>query len=178
MSINEEEVIDSRIDEEPVDEVIDDSTQDEPEDLQETINALKEEKEALLKEKETLLAQKNHFKKKATAPKETKETNLNQSDFLALVRNNVHEEDVEDIVDYAKLKGISIREALNSPIVKTIIGDKQEARKTAETASVKTSRRGQAGLSDEELLANASKGIIPESASDIQRLNKLRWANK
>ena len=49
-----------------------------------------------------------------------------------------------------------------------------EVRKTAEATNANGGRRGSSRVTTETLLANAAKGILPESDEDMQRLVKAR----
>jgi len=136
----------------------------------------------------TLKAQKDHWRKKATDPKpevkpeEKKEVQqgdaLSTEDLYALMNNKVAQEDIAEVKDYAKLKGISISEALKSPIVKTILETNEEARTVAQATNTGKTAKTQTGISDEELLSNAKKGQMPESDADMDRLIRLRTGKK
>lgn len=106
------------------------------------------------------------------APK--KQSDLSAIDIIAISKANIEAEDVEDVLDYAKFKGISLAEALKSPVVKATLTQKEELRKTAQATSTGTSRRGSASITDSQLMANAEKGIMPESDEDFKRLVSLR----
>lgn len=106
------------------------------------------------------------------APK--KQSDLSAVDIIAISKANIEAEDVEDVLDYAKYKGISIAEALKSSVIKATLSQKDELRKTAQATSTGTSRRGSASITDGQLLANAEKGIMPESDADYDRLAELR----
>lgn len=110
------------------------------------------------------------------APK--KQSDLSAVDIIAISKANIEAEDVEEVVDYAKYKGISIAEALKSSVVKATLSQKEELRKTAQATSTGTSRRGSSSLTDGQLLANAEKGIMPESDDDFARLADLRLKRK
>ena len=105
---------------------------------------------------------------------DTSKDGLTTDDVFTLVKANVPQEDVNDVKEYAKLKGITIAEALNSNVVKTILADKAEQRKVAEGTNTNAGARGSGKLSDGELLANAEKGNLPDSTEDMQRLITLR----
>src|SRR5690606_10314539 len=55
-----------------------------------------------------------------TAPSQD---NLSQKDMFALIKADVHEDDISEVADYAKLKGITVAEALKAPVVKTILSE-------------------------------------------------------
>lgn len=107
-----------------------------------------------------------------------KNDSISQTDLYALIKENVPQEDISDITEYATLKKISIAEALKSNFVKTLLTQKAEERKTAEATNTGTSRRGNAQVSPETLLDKASKGELPESDSDLDRLVEARLEKK
>lgn len=110
----------------------------------------------------------------------TSETvSLSAKDQYALAQANVHIDDFDEVVDYAKYKNISIQEALKSDVLKATLATKSEFRKTAQVTNTRNTQRSVAKISDDVLLANASKGIIPEKGSeDAERLFFLRRGRK
>lgn len=138
-----------------------------------------DEKDKVIK---TLEAQKEHWRKKALdnqAPKSketivTSSNDLSQKDLFAMVKANVSTEDFDEVVEYAKFKKIPVADALNSSTLKAILSEKTEQRKTAQATSTGSSRRSNTKLSDEAILDNASRGVLPESDEDIRRLAQLR----
>jgi hypothetical protein len=99
-------------------------------------------KEYWEKKVKTLEAQKNHWKKKATQdtpdkkPDIKKDTNKNESlssdDVISLatiVASGVHPDVLKEARDLAKLKGISVKDALELPTVKAYAKEIQEATK-------------------------------------------------
>lgn len=100
--------------------------------------------------------------------------NFSQRDLIALIKADVHDDDLQDVRDYAKLKKISIKAALDSTFVKSMIKEKTELRSTSRATFTGAGRRGTGRPSDEALLENAAQGIIPESDADIRRLIKAR----
>jgi len=103
---------------------------------------------------------------------------INTRDLYALFDAKVPEDDVEEVREYAQLKKISIADALKTNLVKTILSDKAEMRKTASASNVGTARRSSGKVSDEVLLSKASKGEMPEDVEDINRLVRARWGVK
>lgn len=93
---------------------------------------------------------------------------LSTKDLYHLVKANVPEEDLGEVTEYAKLKNISIPEALNSNIVKAILKDKSETRKTAEATQTRSTR--QTSKADgSAIIANIKSGgesAIPEPGSE------------
>jgi len=160
-------------------------TQDESiEDLKEKLQselAARQKAEEIAKNQK-IRAEKAENKAKSSkpteeAPVEPQEKNtgeLNQMDMIAIIKNNVNEDDIQDVVDYAQLKGVSVNEALKLDVVKTILRDKDEKRATAQASHTGSARRSSKKISDETLLANARKGEMPESDEDIQRLIQAR----
>ena len=101
-------------------------------------------------------------------------TDLSSKDLMALMNAKVETDDVDEIVDYAKFKGISVAEALKTGVIKTSLAEKVEQRKVADATNTGTSKRSSAKLADDVLLSNASKGIMPDNDEDLNRLLDLR----
>jgi hypothetical protein len=110
----------------------------------------------------------------ANAANKGNEAQYTLKDSRALDAANVHEEDVDEVANYAKYKGISIADALKDPIIKSTLKEKSEQRATAAAANGGTARRGAAKISDEKLLEDASKGLLPDSDEDARRLVQLQ----
>lgn len=99
---------------------------------------------------------------------------ISQEDVYSMLEAKVPREDIETVKKFAKLEGISIPEALSSSTLKTILNDKAEERNTARATSTGNSKRISHKASDDSLLENFKKGVVPESDEDIARLVKLR----
>lgn len=110
-------------------------------------------------------------KKSNNSKTETKE-NYSLQDIRAL--SDVHDEDVNEVVEYAKFKGISVAEAKNSTIIKNLLKEKNELRATAAATATGKAPRGTGKTSGESLLEKAQKGELPESEEDMQRLAEAR----
>jgi len=107
--------------------------------------------------------------------KEVSPQELSVKDLTALVKNNVSEDDYDDIFDYARLKKISVAEALKSPVVRAILSEKEEMRRTATATATGNKIQGVSAPSPEELLQKAqATGTIPESDEDIEKLISVR----
>lgn len=112
--------------------------------------------------------------KKGKEEKPEKQPVMSSTDVFALVKANVAEEDIADVQEYATLKKISVSEALKSTVVKTILAEKTDFRKTAAASNTGNVRRGTVKATDEALIAEADKGNIPESEEDMKRLALAR----
>lgn len=113
------------------------------------------------------------LKAKKTAPEAqtpASNSNLSTSDLLAVMNANVHEDDMERVEKFAKMEGISIKESLKNPDLKAILDRRAEERTTASATNVTNTRRGSTKVSDEVIVANASKGRLPEDDEGIERL--------
>lgn len=110
--------------------------------------------------------------------KETKvdSSTVSQKDLYALGQANVHIDDFDDVVEYAKFKKISVQEALKLDVIKTTLANKSEFRKTAEVSNTGASRRGAVKISDDVLQSNLMDGKIPEKGSD--EAERLFWARR
>lgn len=176
MNPNDNETIDSTNDNEALEvEITDDA-----EESEETITIPKSKwTEALAKQE--------HWKKKATSVKtetkaETNQTQTEQSlsikDSFALMKANVSEDDIEDVVEYAKFKKISVSEALKSGVVKSMIAEKEEFRKSQEASTTPNAKRGTPKVTDDTILENARKGKLGESEDEIKALFRARMNRK
>lgn len=103
------------------------------------------------------------------------DSELSQKDLLTLAKADVHEEDVDTVLDWAKFKKIDVKTALQSPEIKSILQTNTELRKSAEVANAKPARVGQQKPTDEAVLADAmSNDKIPVKGSD--EADRLFWA--
>lgn len=101
------------------------------------------------------------------------DTGLSIKDWKAL--QDVHDDDVEEIVEYAKFKKISVADAKKSGVIQTLLKDKEEQRKVASASNTGTARRSSVKISDEEIVNQMEKGQVPE---DPEALARARWALK
>jgi hypothetical protein len=108
--------------------------------------------------------------KKEEAP--TSEKSLSQLDIIYIAKADIHEDDLEEVLNYAKTAKVSVKEA--HQYLKPILDIKVEQRKTANGTNTDGGKRGSSKLSDEALLADAEKGKLPESPEDIARLASLK----
>jgi len=169
MAQNEEEIITQENDTE--------ETENEEQELDTKPEEQDTEKEELKKKLATVEAQKDHWRKKAQGTKENKtESSISPKDLYALMQANVHEDDIDEVAEYAKFKKVSIAEALKSDVVKTILSNKTEFRETAQKANTGAARRGATKVSDDTLLANLSKGEVPKPGSP--EAEQLFWARR
>lgn len=100
---------------------------------------------------------------------------LSTTDIIALSKSDVPEEDLEEVLDFAKRKNISVREALKNPVLKATLQILGEERKSAEAVAT-PGRRGATNLTDAQVLAMGDKGEIPENL--MARYAELRLKNK
>lgn len=104
---------------------------------------------------------------------------LTTSDILAITRAQINEEDLDEVLEYAKFKKTSVSEALKSSILRATLAEKAEERTSAQAVNTGGGRRANNGaISDERLMADAAKGMLPDSDADIARIARLRLKNK
>lgn len=149
-----------------------------------SIDINEEDVDELKKQIETLKHQKEHWKKKADGVKDQKQeksvikptSDLSTLDVIALSRANINDEDISEVLDYAKYKNITVAEALKSSVIKATLLEKEENRKAQEASYTGNSRRGTSKVSDATILDNARKGQLPKESDDeaIARLAKAR----
>lgn len=101
---------------------------------------------------------------------------LSQKDVLVLAKADLHEDDLEEVIEFAKFKKMTIAEALKNSTLKSILSEKAEFRKSAEAANSGASRRTTTKLTPQQIVSEASKGNVPEKGS--REAEELFWAKR
>lgn len=150
-------------------------------DSQNTSETLEEVKARLAKAEEVannykVRAEKAERKAKETVRTENTEKpiSLSTKDLYALVEAKVAEEDISEVEEFAKFKGITIAEALKTSTVRSLLNERKENRQVAQASNTGTARRSSTRISDDSLAERASKGDLPDSQDDMIRLIKAR----
>ncbi len=108
-------------------------------------------------------------------PKEVALKNeMSLKDIRALA--DVHDDDVDSVVDWAKFKEISIAEAKKSSEIQALLRTRTEERQTAQAANVGSAKRGSSKISDESLLEKLEKNELSEE--DIEKAVKARMEKR
>lgn len=180
---NEENVReqDSNVQEEEVLETSNDDSNEESEDIENLKARLAKAEELANNQKIRAEKAERLAKLKGEQPKtEAKiyQGDLTAKDTIAIMEAKVSSDDIDDVVEYAKFKKISIPEALKSNVVKTMLAEKVEMRNTASAANVGSSKRTTSKVSDDILLSKASKGEFPDNDADLQRLINIKGGYK
>lgn len=140
------------------------------------------EKQKAIAESQKIRAEKAERATKPLVKTEAKaevNTGLSSKDTIALINAKVHEDDVEDVIEYAKFKKISVSEALKSSIIRSSLAEKQEFRNTANASNTGKTRAGSAKVSGDNLLDKAKKtGEVPDSDEALDALLTTRYSKK
>lgn len=112
---------------------------------------------------------------KVVKPQETTQGELSVRDAIVLAKSNVNEEDLDEVVEFAKFKKIPIADALKHPVMKATLDLKAETRKTAQATSTGAARRSSAKVSDDTIIENAMKGRLPQTDDEMDALVNARW---
>lgn len=183
---DQEDTVDTVGDNEEVTEETQENTQEETTEVQEEQEPPKPERPVETPEQKHARLQRQlqqHEKKYGLGskpkptPQATQQGGLTPEDSLVLFGANVTNlEDVKEVVDYAKHKGISISDALQTSVVKAILAEKAEFRATAAATNTGKRRAGATRISGESLLEKVNKtGELPDSDEDIQKLAEARF---
>lgn len=161
--------------EEEVLETSNDDSNDESEDIE----SLKAElaKATELANNQKIRAEKAEGKLKTVkveAPQSKSKGDLGSKDLYALMEAKVPQDDIDEVIDYAKFKGVSIQEALKTSFVKSTLSEKAEQRRIAESTNVGNTRRNSGKVSDDTIMSKASAGEMPDNDDDMMRLIKAR----
>lgn len=142
-----------------------------------------EEKEQLKKKLEEI-EKKNkqlyeRLKKAEQVPSKVENTDeLSSKDLLAIMNASVSEDDLDEVIEFAKYKKISVAEALKNSTLKSILSDKASERKTA-AATQTRSARGTSKVSGSDILAKAERtGEVPDDEEGLNALFQARLARK
>lgn len=153
----------------------DDSTEEDDVDLQEENERLKKE----LADRDEKLKKDRIKARKANKPKETEpsktEDSITYKDSLLLAKADIHIDDVDEVIDYARYRGINIGTALKSNTIQAILKDRIEERNTANATSTKGGARGSSKVTSDTLINKAeTKGELPDSHEELMRLARAR----
>jgi hypothetical protein len=105
--------------------------------------------------------------------KEAAKTNpsgLTSGDLLAVTNARIHEDDIERVERFSKSEGLTIKEALKSPLLQVQLDLMNEQRRVADSTNVENVRAGSSPVKDDVILMRAAKGELPERDIDIERL--------
>lgn len=141
---------------------------------QETIEEIKAK---LAKAEQLALNQKIRAEKAEKLVKSTQRVetpNLSTKDAIALMEHKIkEEEDIEEVENWAKFKGISIAQALKSDELKAVLNIKAEKRGSARATNTGSARHSPSNLTEAQLMQKAIRTReIPESSEDMDKLVK------
>lgn len=132
----------------------------------------KEQLKAELAKAKRMLKQKE---KKLDKKQDVVESSLSTKDNYALLQANVHLDDVDEVLEFAKYKKISVAEALKTNALKNILRDSADARKTQEATATGNGRRAPKQTSGTVILNDAMRGNLPKTDDDISKLVEARF---
>jgi hypothetical protein len=158
--------------------VVPETTEEETEEVEESIEEVKArlETETAARLKAEEIAE-NQRKRAEKAEKKGKEpvvapsaSTLSSADLIAVSNAKVHEDDIDKVERYAKSEGLSIKDALQTPELQAMLSVRTEQRHVAEATNIGNVRAGSVQVTDDALLKDASRGILPDSDLEIERL--------
>lgn len=183
--IQDDEELDDTTDEDlDGDEGDDDADEDDDEDLSPEELKAKLKKAKQIAKNQKIRAEKaesklkkggDQKKKKVVKTSSTQPNALSNSDLITIVKNNIDEDDIPEVQKYAKMEGISFKEALSTSFIKTLLANKAEERETASAVHTGSSRKTTGKKSASQVLDDASKGILPD---DTKALAEARLAKR
>lgn len=156
---------------------VEETTETNDEEVEETTDEeegedVQSELERLRKENHTLKIQKGKLKAKQernTVVPDAKTAELSQADILALAKSDIHEDDIDRVTKFAKMEGITVKDALANEDMQAILERRAEGRKVAAASNTGGSAPSSADISGDALLANARQGKMPD-AKDLDAL--------
>lgn len=158
-------------------EEVEETPEPEPEQEQEEEEQIDWEARAKKAEAAIIKAKSKPKAPKAEASKtEAKEeSKISLLDQKAIFEANIDtQEDLDEVLDYADRKGITVSDALKSTVIKATLTENAEIRNSAKAVNTGSGRRSSGTTTDAQLLANAQKGKMPSSEEDIAKLARMR----
>lgn len=104
---------------------------------------------------------------KAEKGKKEEKSELSTKDVLYLAKSDIHEDDLGDVLEWAKFKNISVSEAHKA--LKGTLDVRNEERKTAAATDTKGGQRS-TQISGESLLEKVRQGQVSEKEEDIDKI--------
>lgn len=102
---------------------------------------------------------------------------LSQTDLLYIAKANIPEEDLAEVIEYSKLKKISVKDA--QAFLQPVLDVNAEKRRTAAATHTGGGGRGSSKETGADLLAKAkSTGEVPDTDEGMNELFKARQATK
>lgn len=142
------------------------------EDVEETVDTTEQvDVDKLLAEKLALEGRLKRAETKLARSKETTTTTdtsntLSSKDVIAIAKSNISDEDIDEVLDFAKYKNISVSEALKSGYITSMVREKAEMRKTAEVTHSGTVRNSTGKVTADQILQKAERGELSENDMD------------
>lgn len=153
------------------------------EEFNRELSTLKEGSEKAAKAQELadnykVRAEKAEAKLKEGAPLTAKqEDGLSNKDILFLAKADIHEDDMDEVLDWAKFKKVAVSEAYKQ--MKDVLDVRTEQRKTAQATQTRGGARGASKVSGEDLLSKAEKtGEVPTTDEGMSELFLARQARR
>ncbi len=171
-------------------ETVEETTETPEEDLVEVEETETEEEEQEVEEEEVdwearakkaeaaIIKAKSKPKAEKTVTPQT-DSKLSIFDQKAIFNADIEtQEDLDEILDYADRKGVSVADALKSTVIKATLAENAEIRNSAKAVNTGTGRRASGTTTDAQLMANAQNGKMPTSDADIAKLARMRIGKK
>lgn len=170
-----------------MDETKDDVTLDTPNEettTEETTEEVDQEKEQLKEENKKLFARAKKAegfelvngewikKPKTETREEPRQEGLSDKDLLFLARTDIHEDNLDELKDWARFKKIPLSEAYKQ--LKPKFDTDAEIRRSAEVTTTGSRRAPTGKISDEAFLKKMQEEIPEPGSADAERLFELR----
>ena len=137
----------------------------------------------LKKEGYTFNEESKRWEKPATPATPTEpskeEKGLSALDAVLIAKADVAAEDIDEVIEFANYRKLTIADALKNKTLKTILDERTEERRTAQATQIKGSPRGTTKVTGEDLLKKAEEtGEVPETEEGMAMLHEARMAKR
>ena len=113
--------------------------------------------------------------KKSEIPEAKGQEGLANKDILYFAKADIHEDDIDTVLEWAKFKNIGVKEAHAE--LKAVLSTKEEERRSAQVTQTRGAR-GSTAPTAQDLISKARKGNLPEKDEDIEALAEAEMQMK
>lgn len=135
-----------------------------------------EEKEELRRKVEDLEKKNKQLFERAKKNQAPSQDGLSNKDILYLAKADIHQDDLDDVVEMARLKKMSVADA--HKFMEPILAQRAQERTSASLTHTRPSSRSAPQQSAEDVLLKAERGETIDSEEGLQQIFRARAARR
>lgn len=162
---------------ETTEEVAVETTEEAPETVQLSKAEVEELRQKAAERDELKEKNKHLFERAKKKDAEVNTEGLSNKDIIFLAKADIHDEDMDTVLDWAKFKKISVQEAHKQ--LKPTLDLNAETRRTAMATQTRAPARGASKATGTDLLSRAERtGEVPETNEGMRELFQARFLKR